>query len=130
MYEILLTTLFRSIKEQTLNVREVAVLTEFYRERLKDSWEVHGSVIQGMSFLAAQAKYPGSAITRLLPTLGHELHVQSLPVDSRLNCVKFFATLYAKHAQWVEQVGAEFCNLIISSFDGETDPRVLLNGFK
>ena len=28
------------------------------------------------------------------------------------------------------QLLLEFCNLLIQSFDGETDPRVLLNGFK
>ena len=37
---------FRCIKDRTLTVREVAVLTEFYRERLKDSWEVHGAVME------------------------------------------------------------------------------------
>lgn len=121
---------FRCIKEQTLSVREVAVLTEFYRERLKDSWEVHGAVLQGMTCLAQQPKYPGSAIIRLLPTLSHELHVQSLAVDSRLACVKFFTQLFSKHSDWLNQVGPEFCNLVVQSFDGETDPRVLHNGFK
>ena len=39
------------MKETTLNVREVAVLTEFYRERLKDTWEVHGTAMEGMLYL-------------------------------------------------------------------------------
>ena len=53
---------FRCIKDRTLTVREVAVLTEFYRERLKDSWEVHGAVMEGMTYLARQQKYPGSGM--------------------------------------------------------------------
>ena len=52
----------RCIKDRTLTVREVAVLTEFYRERLKDSWEVHGAVMEGMTYLARQQKYPGSGM--------------------------------------------------------------------
>ena len=42
----------RGISSGDLNVREVAVLTEFYRDRLKDAWQVHSAVIQGMLDLA------------------------------------------------------------------------------
>merc|ERR1712227_400323 len=86
--------------------------------------------MEGMTYLARQQKYPGSAIMRLLPTLTQELHVQTLAIESRLWCVRFFLQLISAHRQWLEQVGLEFCNLLIQSFDGETDPRVLLNGFK
>ena len=39
--------IFRCLNKNTLNVREVAVLTEFYRERLKDVWQIHGAVMEG-----------------------------------------------------------------------------------
>ena len=38
-----------------LNVKEVAVLTEFYRDRLKDAWQVHHVVIEGMLGLARKS---------------------------------------------------------------------------
>jgi hypothetical protein len=92
-------------------------LTEFYRERLKDSWEVHGSVLQGMIYLSQQPKYPGSAISRLLPTLNQELHVQTLSIENRKVCVKFFTEIFNRHEQWiVQERGSTFvmANSIIS----------------
>ena len=44
---------------------------------------------------------------------------------------KFFVNLVKKrHAAWIEQFNQQFCQLVITSFDGETDPRVLLHHFK
>lgn len=123
-------TINSSIAKSTLNVREVAVLTEFYRERLKDVWQTHGSVMTGMLHLVKQPKYPGSALSRLMPLLNQELHVQSLDAPSREVCAKFFIEVIKRHAAWIEQFNQQFCQLVITSFDGETDPRVLLHHFK
>ena len=35
-----------------------------------------------------------------------------------------------RHAAWIEQFNQQFCQLVITSFDGETNPRVLLHHFK
>ena len=123
-------TINQSIAGSTLTVREVAVLTEFYRERLKDVWQTHGSAMSGMLHLVKQPKYPGSALSRLMPLLNQELHVQSLDAQSREVCAKFFIEVVKRHAAWIEQYNAQFCQLVIASFDGETDPRVLLHHFK
>ena len=125
-----ISTINQSIAGSTLNVREVAVLTEFYRERLKDVWQTHGSAMDGMLHLVKQPKYPGSALSRLMPLLNQELHVQSLDATSRETCAKFFIEVVKRHAAWIEQYNAQFCQLVIASFDGETDPRVLLHHFK
>lgn len=67
---------------------------------------------------------------RLLPTLQQELHVPTLSAENRLHCGAFLRELHSRQRQWLEQVGPEFVTLCISSFDGETDPQVLLCGFK
>ena len=135
-----------------MNVREVAVLTEFYRERLKDVWQIHGAVMEGwdprtlfyrnrtswtvrkslsigMLALVKQPKYPGSALMRLIPTLEQELHVQSLSSKDRVTCCEFFCEIISRHSSWLGQAGEQFTSILISSYDGETDPRVLMNNF-
>ena len=81
-------------------------------------------------FYHRQPKYPGSALIRLLPTLEQELHVQSLDSASRALCCDFFTEIIARHAAWIVQAGDQFTSLIISAFDGETDPRVLMKHFQ
>jgi len=76
-----------------------------------------------------QPKYPGSALIRLLPTLEQELHVQSLDSGSRALCCDFFTEIISRHAAWILQAGDQFTSVIISAFDGETDPRVLMKHF-
>ena len=47
-------------------MKEVAVLTEFYRDRLKDAWQVHHVVIEGMLGLARKSSISPAKISIII----------------------------------------------------------------
>ena len=47
----------------------------------------------------------------------------------RVTCCEFFCEILSRHSSWLGQAGEQFTSILISSYDGETDPRVLINNF-
>ena len=47
----------------------------------------------------------------------------------RVTCCEFFCEIISRHSSWLGQAGEQFTSILISSYDGETDPRVLINNF-
>ena len=46
-----------------------------------------------------------------------------------MTCCEFFCEIISRHSSWLGQAGEQFTSILISSYDGETDPRVLINNF-
>ena len=63
--------------------------------------------------------------------LVESLHFEN-PIFSskdRVTCCEFFCEIISRHSSWLGQAGEQFTSILISSYDGETDPRVLINNF-
>ena len=59
------------------------------------------------------------------------LHLENPMLSSkdRVTCCEFFCEIISRHSSWLGQAGEQFTQILISSYDGETDPRVLMNNF-
>ena len=53
----------------------------------------------------------------------------TLSSKDRVTCCEFFCEIISRHSSWLGQAGEQFTQILISSYDGETDPRVLMNNF-
>ncbi|XP_015111644.1 MMS19 nucleotide excision repair protein homolog [Diachasma alloeum] len=121
-----LSTIIQKLPQDFLSPQELELLTSFYCDRLKDHHSIIPSVILGLLSLVQMTNLPADAPGRLVHTLAQHVRCQSELQETRRNIYLIFQTLLDTRIDALKALGPDFVYIVISSMDGESDPRNLL----
>ncbi|XP_063979262.1 MMS19 nucleotide excision repair protein homolog [Diachasmimorpha longicaudata] len=121
-----LSTIIQKLPPDFLTHQEVDLLTSFYCDRLKDHHSVIPSVILGILSIVQMKNLPVDAPGRLVHNLSQHVRCQSELQATRKNIYHIFQILLDRRIDVLTALGPDFVYIVISSMDGESDPRNLL----
>ncbi|XP_075072020.1 MMS19 nucleotide excision repair protein homolog [Mixophyes fleayi] len=113
-----------------LKEKEVAVLVEFYENRLKDHHVITPHVLQGLKALSMSEVFPPGLAVSVLKSIFQEVHVQSLMMLDRHTVYMIITNFMKIREEELKGLGADFTFGFIQVMDGEKDPRNLLVAFR
>ncbi|XP_015513886.2 MMS19 nucleotide excision repair protein homolog [Neodiprion lecontei] len=121
-----LSTTLKHLSKDFLNENELNFITNFYCDRMKDQHEVIPSVLQGVLTIVQMSRLPQDSPARLLNLMFQHVHCQSQLQPIRKLIYLIFQTLLQNRKDALRSMGPDFIYGVISSIDGERDPRNLM----
>ncbi|XP_034829166.1 MMS19 nucleotide excision repair protein [Maniola hyperantus] len=120
------TKILKEIPKDYLTEIQIKFISKFYIDRLKDNHRVIPSVIDGYLSLVDMKNYNIQYSGEYFTVLFREVPCQSQVRQDRYNIYLTIQKILDMDAKYVETLGPDFVYGLISSMDGERDPRNLL----
>ncbi|XP_013098838.2 MMS19 nucleotide excision repair protein [Stomoxys calcitrans] len=108
-----------------LNGEQLEVLANFYAARLKDHHNVIPAIIEGIDALVHMKNFPGKCVVTLLQNFFLNTTCQSQLRSDRYRLFQIFKYLSETYVDDLKAMSGDFIYGIVSSIDGERDPRNL-----
>ncbi|KAI4493219.1 hypothetical protein M0802_009507 [Mischocyttarus mexicanus] len=121
-----LSSVLSELPNDYLNESEVHFIVVFYCDRLKDHHTILPAVIRGILTIVQMKNLPHDAPVDLFTNMFQHVQCQSQLVEDRRNIYKIFITLLQNNFDDLKEMGIGFVYGVISSIDGERDPRNLI----
>uniref|UniRef100_A0A1A9ZVL5 MMS19 nucleotide excision repair protein n=1 Tax=Glossina pallidipes TaxID=7398 RepID=A0A1A9ZVL5_GLOPL len=122
---LLLTRVLAHLPKDMLNSQQLNVMVEFYAARLKDHHNVIPAVIEGIDALVHMDHMRGVDVVKLLQSFFINTTCQSQLRSDRFKLFNTFQYLSERYVSELKLMSGDFIYGIISSIDGERDPRNL-----
>ncbi|XP_072932864.1 MMS19 nucleotide excision repair protein [Epargyreus clarus] len=120
------TKLLREIHKEYLSELQVKFISKFYIDRLKDNHRVIPAVLEGFLAIIDMKNYNIQNSGEFFTILFREVPCQSQVRQDRYNIYLIVKTLLEKDIEYMKSLGPDFVYGVISSIDGERDPRNLM----
>ncbi|XP_015188175.1 PREDICTED: MMS19 nucleotide excision repair protein homolog [Polistes dominula] len=121
-----LSYILSEIPNDFLNESELHFIIVFYCDRLKDHHTILPAVIRGILTIVQMINLPHDAPVYLFTNMFEHVQCQAQLLEDRRNIYKIFITLLQNKLDDLKEMGANFVYGVISSIDGERDPRNLM----
>ncbi|XP_043268206.1 MMS19 nucleotide excision repair protein [Venturia canescens] len=121
-----LSLILEYLPHDYLNESEVELLSAFYCDRLKDHHSIGPATILGIRGIVKMKNLPTQAPARLLSGIFQHIRCQSELQETRRNIYLIFQILLQSRLDNLRSMGPDFVYGVISSMDGESDPRNLM----
>ncbi|KAL9890482.1 MMS19 nucleotide excision repair protein [Glossina fuscipes fuscipes] len=122
---LLLTRVLAHLPKDMLNRQQLNVMVEFYAARLKDHHNVIPAVIEGIDALVRMVYMEGTDVVKLLQSFFINTTCQSQLRSDRFKLFNTFQYISERYVSELKVMSGDFIYGIISSIDGERDPRNL-----
>uniref|UniRef100_A0A1A9WFT3 MMS19 nucleotide excision repair protein n=1 Tax=Glossina brevipalpis TaxID=37001 RepID=A0A1A9WFT3_9MUSC len=122
---LLLTRVLAQLPKDMLSSQQLGVMVEFYASRLKDHHNVIPAVIEGIDALIQMNNLPGTDVVKLLQSFFINTTCQSQLRSDRFKLYQIFKYLSGRYVSELKAMSGDFIYGVISSIDGERDPRNL-----
>ncbi|CAK1555240.1 unnamed protein product [Leptosia nina] len=120
------TKLLKDLPQSYLNQMQVNFISKFYIDRLKDNHRVIPAVLEGYLAIMDMKNYEIKLCGEYFNILFREIACQSQLRQDRLNIYLTVQKVLEKDIDYLKSLGPDFVFGLISSMDGERDPRNLL----
>ncbi|XP_030765522.1 MMS19 nucleotide excision repair protein homolog [Sitophilus oryzae] len=127
---LILSETVQKIDSKALNPEQLSFLCSYFSEKLKDHHQVATSALKGVYALINIQHIPNESVVHLLTTLFNHITCQQQQQPDRYLIYEIYETVLNKHINVVESMGIDFVYGVISSIDGERDPKNLIYLFK
>ncbi|KAK1125132.1 hypothetical protein K0M31_006471 [Melipona bicolor] len=121
-----LSTILSHLSKDFLNEAELRFITSFYCDRLKDHCSIIPAVLRGILAIVQMDHLPKDSLEHLLRGLFENVQCQSQLLSDRKNIYFILATLIEKRTEDLKAMGPDFIYGVITTIDGERDPRNLM----
>ncbi|CAD6238952.1 GSCOCG00008573001-RA-CDS [Cotesia congregata] len=121
-----LSLILDNIDKNYLNEQEVELLSTFYCERFKDHHSIIPVVVQGILSIIKMKNLPKSCLPKIFHGLYNDLRCQSELQATRRNIFFILKIALSRDLEDLKKMGPDFIYGVISSMDGESDPRNLM----
>ncbi|KAJ0183452.1 hypothetical protein K1T71_001428 [Dendrolimus kikuchii] len=120
------TKLLKELPKNFLTELQLKFISKFYIDRLKDNHRVIPSVIEGYLAIIDMDNYKVQFCGEFLTTLFREVACQSQLRQDRYNIYLIINKLIQMDLEFMKTLGPDFVYGVISSMEGERDPRNLM----
>ncbi|XP_046977758.1 MMS19 nucleotide excision repair protein [Vanessa cardui] len=120
------TKILQEIPKDFLTDMQIKFISKFYIDRLKDNHKVIPAVLEGYLYIIEMKNYSVQLSGEYFNVLFREVACQSQVRQDRYNIYLTIPKLMEKDVQYMKTLGPDFIYGVISSMDGERDPRNLL----
>ncbi|KAF7410203.1 hypothetical protein HZH68_004584 [Vespula germanica] len=121
-----LSSVLSQLPNDFLNESELHFITMFFCDRLKDHHSIIPVVLRGILAIVQMIHLPHDAPACLFAKMFEHVQCQSQLLPDRRNIYFIFKTLLQNRLDDLKKIGPEFVYGVISSIDGERDPRNLM----
>ncbi|XP_074095727.1 MMS19 nucleotide excision repair protein [Cotesia typhae] len=121
-----LSLILDNIDKNYLNEQEVELLSTFYCERFKDHHSIIPVVVQGILSIIQMKNLPKTCLPKIFHGLYNDLRCQSELQATRRNIFFILKIALSRDLENLKKMGPDFIYGVISSMDGESDPRNLM----
>jgi DNA repair/transcription protein MET18/MMS19 len=125
----ILAEVLQKLPEDWLQKSEIHFMTTFFCDRLKDHNVVIPPVLQGILAIIQMHNLPQGAAARIVTSTFQHVHCQSHKQPDRSVIYKVLQACIQKCSEELKLLGPDFVFGVISTIDGERDPRNLLQLF-
>ncbi|KAL1491561.1 hypothetical protein ABEB36_012139 [Hypothenemus hampei] len=124
---LILSTTLQNLEQHVLNAQELSVLSSYFIEKLKDHHQVASSALKGvLSLVLFNDEIPKESVIDLVSCIFQHITCQQQQQPHRYLIYEIFETVLKQHLNAVESMGIDFVYGVISSIDGERDPKNLI----
>ncbi|KAK2586153.1 hypothetical protein KPH14_001420 [Odynerus spinipes] len=121
-----LSSVLSQLPNDFLNETELHFITLFFCDRLKDHHSIIPAVLRGILTIVQMIHLPHDAPALLFAKMFEHVQCQSQLLPDRRNIYFIFITLIQNRLDDLKKIGPDFIYGVISSIDGERDPRNLM----
>ncbi|KZC14978.1 MMS19 nucleotide excision repair protein like protein, partial [Dufourea novaeangliae] len=121
-----LSSILSHLPKDYLNEAELHFITSFYCDRLKDHHSIVPAVLRGILATVQMNHLPQESPVQLFRALFENVQCQSQLLSDRRNIYLIFTTLLQNRIDNLKAMGPDFVYGVISSIDGERDPKNLM----
>ncbi|XP_037819827.1 MMS19 nucleotide excision repair protein homolog [Lucilia sericata] len=121
----LFSRVLANLPKDQLNAEQCEVLANFYAARLKDHHNVIPAIIEGIDALIHMKMFPGKGVVVILQSFFLHTTCQSQLRSDRYRLFTIFKFISETFVEELKAMSGDFIYGIISSIDGERDPRNL-----
>ncbi|XP_054016831.1 MMS19 nucleotide excision repair protein homolog [Hylaeus anthracinus] len=121
-----LSSILSQLPKDYLNEAELHFIITFYCDRLKDHHSIIPAVLRGILAIVQMKYLPQDSPERLFRVFFENVQCQSQLLPDRCNIYLIFTTLLQNRVEDLKVMGPDFVYGVISSIDGERDPRNLM----
>ncbi|XP_076650340.1 MMS19 nucleotide excision repair protein isoform X2 [Halictus rubicundus] len=121
-----LSSILSHLPKDYLSESELSFVTTFYCDRLKDHHSIIPSALRGILAIVQMKHLPQDSPERLFRVLFEHVQCQSQLLSDRRNIYLIFTILLQNRIEDLKAMGPDFVFGVISSIDGERDPRNLM----
>ncbi|CAH2047442.1 unnamed protein product, partial [Iphiclides podalirius] len=120
------TKLLKEIPKDYLTEMQINFISKFYTDRLKDNHKVIPAVLDGYLAIIDMKNYSVQNSGEFFSTLFREVPCQSQVRQDRYHIYLIIQKLLNRNVEYMKSLGPDFVYGVISSIEGERDPRNLL----
>ncbi|KAM7362587.1 MMS19 nucleotide excision repair protein [Cochliomyia hominivorax] len=121
----LFSVVLANLPKDELNAEQCEILATFYAARLKDHHNVIPAIIEGIDALVHMKMFPGKCVVLILQSFFLNTTCQSQLRSDRYRLFSIFKYISENFVEDLKAMSGDFIYGIISSIDGERDPRNL-----
>ncbi|XP_034244485.1 MMS19 nucleotide excision repair protein homolog [Thrips palmi] len=122
---LVLSSALRDLPADFLREDEVRFIIEFFCDRLKDHHDVIPAALKGILTIISMKNFPKELPSQILSTLMLNITCQSQRQEDRRTIYRILDALVVPHYEDLKCMGPDLVYHIITSIDGERDPRNL-----
>ncbi|KAK0162859.1 hypothetical protein PV327_006601 [Microctonus hyperodae] len=121
-----LSIILLNVSKNFLNEQELQLMTLFYCDRLNDHHSIIPAIITGILAIVQMENFPKDSPSKLFLALFRNVRCQSELQETRRNIYTILQILLSSRLEDLKLLGPDFVYGVISSMDGESDPRNLM----
>lgn len=114
------------IESSALNPEHLLVLSSYFSEKLKDNRPVAVSALKGIFALLNSSNISSDSVVLLVTSIFNHITCQQQEQKDRYLVFQIYERILTKHIKEVHLMGIDFVYGVISSIDGERDPKNLI----
>ncbi|XP_060524576.1 MMS19 nucleotide excision repair protein homolog [Cylas formicarius] len=122
----ILTYILQNLNKDFLTSDQLQVLSSYFSEKLRDHHQLIPTVLEGLFALSQFSKTPSTSIIQLLTSIFQHVVCQQQQQRERYTIYQIYELVLKKYSLDVKNLGPDIVYGIISSIDGERDPKNLL----
>ncbi|KAH1022363.1 hypothetical protein HUJ04_011778 [Dendroctonus ponderosae] len=127
---LLLSDILHNLPSACLSPEQAAVLAAFLSEKLKDHHQVATSALKGVLALVGLPNLPPDGTVQLLTIIFNHISCQQQLQLDRYVIFQIYHSALTVHTKEVQSMGLDFVYGVISSIEGERDPKNLMYLFQ
>ncbi|XP_013141657.1 PREDICTED: MMS19 nucleotide excision repair protein homolog [Papilio polytes] len=120
------TKMLKELPQDYLSDIQIKFISKFYEDRLKDNHKIIPTVLEGYLAVIDMKNYNMQNCGEFFTTLFREVPCQSQVRQDRHHIYLIVQKLLDKDVNYIKSLGPDFVYGVISSIEGERDPRNLL----
>ncbi|XP_050295403.1 MMS19 nucleotide excision repair protein homolog [Anthonomus grandis grandis] len=127
---LVISNLVNNLKSEDLNPQELAIISTYFCDKLKEHHQVAVAALTGTKALVNFNNTPTESIINLLSSIFNHIVCQQQQQSDRYLIFEIYEIILRKHEKAITSMGIDFVFGVMSSIDGERDPKNLLYIFK